>query len=137
MVDHPAAPLRMPALDGLANDVGYARGRALDRAGQWIAAECAEAHAPDLRRLAICERQPIVIDHDQRAVARDHWTRRCEIERNHWNSLLMDVEPDVELGPVGERKHAQALTLALAAVVEPPGLRTLALGVPAMLRVAQ
>src|SRR5262249_34170056 len=49
----------------------------------------------------------------------------------------MDVEPDVELGPVGEREDAQALAFALAAVVEPPGLDALALGVPAMLRVAQ
>src|SRR5215472_14818198 len=49
----------------------------------------------------------------------------------------MDVEPHVELGPIGQWKYPQAFALALAAVVEPPGLGTLAFGVPAVLRVAQ
>src|SRR5262249_22341422 len=91
----------------------------------------------DLRLLAVRERQPVVIDHDQRTVTHDHWAWRREIERHNRDRLLMDVEPDVELGPVGEREDAQALAFALAAVVEPPGLDALALGVPAMLRVAQ
>src|SRR5262249_15209727 len=137
MVDHATAPLRMPAREGLADDVRHGRGLALERAGQWIAAECAKAHAPDLRLLAVRERQPVVIDHDQRTVTHDHWAWRREIERHNRDRLLMDVEPDVELGPVGEREDAQALAFALAAVVEPPGLDALALGVPAMLRVAQ
>src|SRR2546421_30363 len=38
--------------------------------------------------------------------------------------------PDVELGPVGERKHADALALADAAVENVPQLRTLILGIP-------
>src|SRR5262249_48336118 len=71
------------------------------------------------------------------AVATDDRARRRKIEWNDWNPLLVDIEPHLELGPVGERENAQALALALAAVVEPPRLRALALGVPAMLRVAQ
>src|SRR5262249_30983849 len=137
MIDHAAAPLRMPARDRLADDVRDRRGLALDRTSQWIAAERAETHAPDLRLLAIRERQTVVIDHDQHAVMRDYRARRREIERNERNSFLMDVEPDVELGPVREWEDAQALALALAGVVEPPGLDPLALGVPAMLRATQ
>ena len=49
----------------------------------------------------------------------------------------MDVLPDVELGPVGERKDADALALVLARVVEAPELRALLLRVPAVLRRAE
>ena len=49
--------------------------------------------------------------------------RRGEIQRHDRDFLALDVEPDVELGPVRQREHAHALAAALAAVVEPPGLR--------------
>ena len=45
----------------------------------------------------------------------------------------MDVLADVQFGPVGERKDADALSLVPAAVIEPPELGTLVLGIPVML----
>ncbi len=42
----------------------------------------------------------------------------------------MDVVPDVQLGPVGERKDADALALIEAAVVQVPEFGPLVLGVP-------
>ena len=39
-----------------------------------------EAHRPDLRRFIVFERQAVVVEHDQSAVAQDDGTRRGEIE---------------------------------------------------------
>src|SRR5580658_3129175 len=44
----------------------------------------------------------------------------------------MNVLPDIELGPVGQWKYANALALCLAGVVQVPELRTLVLRVPAL-----
>src|SRR5690606_19884731 len=51
--------------------------------------------------------------------------------------LFVDVLPHVDLGPVREREDANALALAHAAVEQVPQLRTLALGIPLALLVAQ
>ena len=53
-----------------------------------------------------------------------------EVDRGHLELLAVDVLPDVELGPVGEREHAHVLALADPAVVEVPQLGALVLGVP-------
>jgi hypothetical protein len=45
-------------------------------------------------------------------------------------SLLGDVLPDVELGPVAQREHPDVLALAVPAVVEAPQLGPLVLRVP-------
>src|SRR5581483_6966613 len=45
----------------------------------------------------------------------------------------VDVQPDVKLGPVRQRKHADALSRTLAAVVHPPQLWPLLFGIPPML----
>ena len=79
---------------------------ALDRAGERIAAERAEAHLLHHRRLAGLERHALVVDHDQRAVALDHRPLLREVQRHDRNVLEVDVLPDVELGPVREREHA-------------------------------
>src|SRR4029450_1352106 len=49
----------------------------------------------------------------------------------------MDVLPGVELGPVGQRKNAQTLALAMTGVVQPPQLRPLLFRIPTMLRRAK
>src|SRR5919107_1207158 len=46
-----------------------------------------------------------------------------EVDRRHLEALLLDVLPDVELGPVRERKHPDVLALADAPVVDAPQLR--------------
>ena len=53
-----------------------------------------------------------------------------EVERDDGNLFEMDVVPDVELGPVGEREDADALAGADAAVEEDPQLGALVLRIP-------
>jgi hypothetical protein len=81
------------------------------------------------------QRHALVVDHDQRAVALDHRALGGEVQRHDRDVLEVDVLPDVELGPVREREHADALALVLAGVVEVPELGALVLRVPAVLRV--
>ena len=57
-----------------------------------------------------------------------------EVERHDRDVLQVDVLPDVELGPVRQREHADALALVLARVVERPELGALVLRIPAVLR---
>ena len=60
-----------------------------------------------------------------------------EIQRHDRNVFLVDVVPDVQFGPVRQRKYADALALIQPAVVQVPQLRPLILGVPLPERVAE
>ena len=63
---------------------------------------------------------------------------RCrEIERHDRDVLARDILPDVEFGPIVDRKDADALSRTVAGVVEVPQLRPLALRVPAVVAVAE
>src|SRR4051812_15060334 len=53
-----------------------------------------------------------------------------EVDRRDLEALLGDVLPDVELGPVAQREHADVLALADAPVVDAPQLRPLPARVP-------
>ena len=59
------------------------------------------------------------------------------VEVGQHDALALDVAPDVELGPVGQREHAHVLAGRVAAVVEVPELGALAARVPGAERVAQ
>src|SRR5258708_6289973 len=133
MINDAPAALGETALQGLANDLGDGRGTALDRAGQRIAAQRPESDRSDLWALAWFERETVVIDHDKRPAAANHRARLREIERDNGDSLLMEVNPDVDLGPVRERKHADALAFPFAPVVKAPRLGALPFRIPAML----
>ena len=106
---------------------------ALDRAGQRIAAERAEAHRPHLRLLAGRSGKrssSTMISAPSRST-----TGRSSAKYSGTIGMFsqVDVVPDVELGPVGEREDADALALVRARVVELPQLGPLALRIPAML----
>src|ERR1700730_5349753 len=133
MINDAPAALGETAFHRLANNLGDGRGAALDRAGQRIAAERPESDRPDLWSLAWFERETIVIDHDERPAAANHRARLREIERDHGDALLMEVDPNVELGPVRERKHADALAFPFAPVVKAPRLGPLPFRIPAVL----
>ena len=90
-----------------------------------------------LRLLAGSERQPLVVHHDQVAVPLDDRPWRGEIERDDGDLFEVDVLPDVQLGPVRQREHADALALVDLAVVEVPQLRPLVLRVPLVEAVAE
>ncbi len=112
-------------------------GVALDRPGKRVAAERAESHFPQHRLLARVQRHAIVVHHDQRTVALHHRALGREVQRHDRDVVQVDVLPDVELGPVRHRKHADRLTLVHARVVYAPELGSLVLRVPAMLRRAE
>src|SRR6202035_1353 len=109
MIDDASAALGETTLHSLANDLRDGRGAALERASQRIATERAESDGPDIWLLAWVEGETVVIDHDQGPATANHRTGRREIERNYWDSLLMDVGPDVKLRPIRKRKHPDAL----------------------------
>src|SRR3954452_14040958 len=71
VVDHAALALRRGGEQHLLDDPMEVLGVALDRARERIAPEGAEAHAPQLRRLAGLEPHSVVVDQDRRAVALD------------------------------------------------------------------
>ena len=116
---------------------GSVVGGRLDGAAERVAAERAEAHDAHLRRLAGLERQALVVDHDQLAVALDDRPRRGEVERHDRDLLEVDVLPDVELGPVRQREDADALALVDPAVVEVPQLGPLVLRIPLVEAIAE
>src|SRR6202166_5059538 len=122
MINNAPAALGETTLHSLADDLRDGRSAALERASQRIATERAESDGPDIWLLTGFERETVVIDHDQGPAAANHRARRREIERDHRDSLLMEVDPDVELGPVRERKDADALAFPFAPIVKPPRL---------------
>ena len=60
--------------------------------------------------------------------------RRGVVQRNNRDLLKVDVLPDVEFGPVGDREDAQRLTGTTTGVVDLPQLGALPLRVPLVLR---
>src|SRR3546814_1471355 len=57
------------------------------------------------------EPEAIVIDHQDQPVAFHRRARRREIERHDLDLLELDILPDVEFGPVRQRKDADAPAL--------------------------
>src|SRR3546814_6054379 len=102
-----------------------------------VAAQGAEADLLHHRRLAVAQGQALVVHHDQRAVALHHRALSGEVQRRHRDVLPEDVQPDIELGPVRDREHAHRLPFVDPGVVEVPELRSLVLGIPAMLLAAE
>src|SRR6476469_4786396 len=136
-VDRAALPLARLADQHLGDD-SFDRIRvALDRTRKRIAAESSEPHLAHHRLLARFEPHPLVVDHQDQAVAFDRRPLGREVERHDLDLLPQNILPHVELGPVGQREDADALALALADIVERPQLGPLPLRVPAVIAVAE
>ena len=73
----------------------------------------------------------------QQAAPPHHLALVREVEVGQRQLLARDVLPDVELGPVGDREHAEVLALVDAGVVQVPQLRALVLRVPLAEAVAE
>ena len=97
--------------------------------GAGIAAQRPEA-AHDLLRLLAGLQRDRAVERDQLVVPDDHLPLPGEVHRHDRDLLQVDVLPDVELGPVGEREDADGFALVDLGVVEVPQLRPLVLGVP-------
>ena len=119
------------------DDFGERGGGGVDGAGERIAAEGAEPHPPHLRLLTRIQGQEVVVEHDHHAIAPHDRPLGGKVERHDRNLLEVDVLPDVELRPVGEREDADAFVFANLRVVEAPELRPLVFRIPAVELVAK
>src|SRR5579862_9877585 len=88
--------------------------------------EANEGRERDLTGVAL----DVGADRVEHSVAPEDVAPVREVDRREFEPLARDVLPDVELGPVRDRKHADVLTLADARVEEVPELRTLGPRVP-------
>ena len=107
---------------------------ALDGARERIAAERPEAYHSQLGLLAGLERHSRVVYHDEHVAAANDRALPGVVQRHDRNVFTVDVLPDIQLGPIGERKDTEALAVSCAGVVEAPQLRPLLLGIPSVLR---
>src|SRR5882762_4630696 len=92
----------------LLDDFGNAIGIRPDRSRARYATERPHA-ALDGLNLFSWAKLIVRINQNDRAVAHDRLAFFCKIKRHNRDILDVDVEPDVEFRPVGERKNADAL----------------------------
>ena len=132
MVDEPPLPLARGGDQHLFDDLRQGGGIGVDGTGQRVATQGAEAHQLLLHFVFRAYGHALVIHHDLDAIALHHWAMGGKVERHYVDVLEIDVLPDVQLGPVGEREHPDALPLVDLAVVDAPQLRALVLRIPAV-----
>ncbi len=104
---------------------------------QRVAAEGAEAHHAHLGGLALEQGEPLVVDHDQDAVALDDRARLGEVQVRDRDVLALDVLPDIELGPVGQREDPHRLARRQLRVRGAPELGSLLARIPLVPGLAQ
>src|SRR5882672_12418123 len=114
---------------GLGSDLGGSARRRFDRAGAADVAHRAESHGKLFHPFAFARRGDL--GHwDEQSLPAHHASAVRIVDRGHGEPLAVDVLPDVQLGPVTDRKHPHVLALRDAGVVEAPQLRALVLRVP-------
>ena len=113
----------------LLDNLGERVGLGANRAGARHAAQ--RPHAAD-HALRFFARQQLgfIGDDDNGAIANDDVMFAGEIQRHDGNIFQVDVQPDIQLGPIGKRKYADALAFVDARIKNIPQFGTLALGVP-------
>src|SRR5690606_16348563 len=82
LVDRPALPLARGGEKRLLDHLAERSGLALDRTGQRVTAERAEADRTNDRLFARRQREALVIDHHQHPVTLHRGPRGCEVERD-------------------------------------------------------
>ena len=100
-----------------------------NRARAGHAAERSHAARDSLRFLA---RQKVAlgIDRHDGFAAQHHFPFAREVERHDGNILHVDVQPNIQLRPIRQRKDADAFALIEARIEDVPQLRTLILRIP-------
>src|SRR5205085_8468869 len=131
-IDEPALALGAPRRGELGDEGGERLGVAFRRRRKRVATEGPEPHLSHLGLFAGLEDEALVVRHDPLRAALHHGALAREVERHDRDLLAADVVPDVELGPVGEREHADRFARPDPRVVEIPELGALRLRVPAM-----
>ncbi len=122
-------PLGDPGGRRLGEDRLDGGGRRLDGGGARGVTDGAEPNGGFERLFALGHRH-VPVDGHQHPVAAEHLALMGEVQRRQLDPAFGDEPPHVELGPIGQREHAQVLTSAVARVVEAPQFGTLALGIP-------
>ena len=120
----------------LLDDLGHCVGFGADGAGAGAAAERAEAAGDPLLFSGKALNEGL-FERDEGVVANEHFSWLGEVERDDGNFFEMDVVPDIELGPVGEREDADAFAGADAAVEEGPQFGALVFRIPLASGVAE
>src|SRR5688500_12762835 len=105
MIDEAALPLRRACAERLLDYAVEVSGGGRHRGSERPAAERAEAHALHLRHLARLQRQAVVVDDEELAVAHDRRALGGKVERHHVELLAGDIAPDVALGPIRQREY--------------------------------
>ncbi len=108
----------------------------LDGAGARPVPDGPVAHGQRLQRLRAARPAPRALGQPH-PVPAEHLALVRVVDRGQLDVLPLDVAPDVQLGPVGDREHPHVLAGRVPPVVEVPQLRPLGARVPAAERVAQ
>jgi len=141
VIDDSALALGSSRQEHFLDDVGQGFSLGLHRAGQRVAAKRPETDLflDDTRLVFIRQvlKDALVVDHDQRAVLLDHFAFCGEVQRHNRDAFEVDVLPDIQLGPVRQREHANRFAFVDVAVVDVPQLGPLIFRVPAVLAVTE
>lgn len=114
-------------VDDFEQDIFHCFGVGLDGTAEWVASQGAEAHFFDLDFFIRLQAATFVINHHDHLRAHYYRAVLGKIQWHNRDVLLVDILPDIELGPIGEWKHTYVFVPVLASVVQVPDFRTLAL----------
>ena len=114
---------------GLGDHLRHRSRKGFHAAGACDIADGAEPHGL-LDDLLVLARLQVLVHGQQHAVTFENLPLMGIVDRRQLDLLGTDVGPDVELGPVRQRKHANVLALVMATVVQVPQLGPLVLRVP-------
>src|SRR5437660_5900264 len=119
-------------LDNFRN--GFRLGADSARAGNAPELEYSAVH--DLRFFA---RKKLVLrmDKDERAVAVHNLPRARVVKGNDGKFFRVNIEPDIEFRPVGQRKNTDTLRLLDAGIQDVPELGALVFGIPLAMRITE
>ena len=137
MVDQAPLALRGAGQQHLLDDLGQGVRCRFHCAGERVAPQGAESDRFVLHLLTRFELKALVVHHDQHAVPFHHRPDSGIVKRHDRDPLQVDVLPDVQLGPVGQREDPDALPRLYSGIVEVPQLRALVLGIPAVIGAAK
>ena len=98
----------------LADDFGHGGGFRFHGPGKGVTAQGAETHAAHFGGFIGPQREALVIDTDQGAIALNHRPFGGEVEVGHGDLFQVDILPDVELSPIGKGKTRMDSPLSIS-----------------------
>src|SRR5581483_3783392 len=129
VIDDAICPFRRAERNQLSDDLRHRVGVGANGSCAGAASERSQAAAHPLLFSGQSLHERLLCGNEAVA-AHKHAALFSEVKRHDRNFFEVDVMPDVQFGPIGERKDANALAGTDASVVQIPQLRTLIFGVP-------